>query len=295
MFSAGEENSVALCQMCNGINLHIHAYFPYYVIWTIFGEVSKASAQGQNVPMYLLTKAVGIIILFSTVLIHELGHSYMAIYVGGTVSKILLWPFGGLAYCGFHRDYKRQLAVSFAGPVVHIPLFLMFYGAWFLTTSIECGALNFNPFASYYDPAKCFLPNVLNQAMALQVYLMAFNLLLPVYPLDGGKIFICMIGLSCNPGVNTLANICISVSSVLTLCLLGLCVWRWNWMGIFLSLWIAVQIYQMISMKYQGRIREHPLFEHVPVQLRVVEQRDSMGKFNTVSNDSIKPGSVTTE
>jgi hypothetical protein len=54
----------------------------------------------------------------------------MAIYVGGTVSKILLWPFGGLAYCGFHRDYKRQLAVSFAGPVVHIPLFLMFYGAW---------------------------------------------------------------------------------------------------------------------------------------------------------------------
>ena len=64
------------------------------------------------------------------VLIHELGHSYMAIYVGGTVSKILLWPFGGLAYCGFHRDYKRQLAVSLAGPIVHIPLFLMFYGIW---------------------------------------------------------------------------------------------------------------------------------------------------------------------
>jgi len=286
MFSAGEENSIALCQICSGINLHMHAYFPYYVIWAIFGEVARASAQGLNVPMLLATHAVGVIILFLTVLIHELGHSYMAIYVGGTVSKILLWPFGGLAYCGFHRDYKRQLAVSLAGPIVHIPLFLMFYGIWFLTASSECGGFNFNPFISNYDPVNCFLPNVLNQAMALQVYLVAFNLFLPVYPLDGGKIFICLIGLSCNPAVNTLANVCISVSSVLTLGLLGVCIWRWNFMGIFLSLWIALQIYQMISMKQQGRIREHPLFEHVPVQLQVEQRTDAMGKFNTITNDA---------
>lgn len=240
--------------------------------------------------MMLAQNAVGVVILFATVLIHELGHSYMAIWVGGTVSKILLWPFGGLAYCGFHRDYKRQLAVSFAGPIMHIPLFFVFGGIWYLTTSIQCGAGNFNPFNSNYNPRQCFLPNVMNQAMALQVYLMAFNLLLPVYPLDGGKIFISLIGLSCNPEVNTLANICIGVSSVLTMCLLGICIWRWNFLGMFLSLWIAVQIYQMISMKNQGRIREHPLFEHVPVQ--VEQRRDRMGKFNTVVNETIQTNSV---
>ena len=38
----------------------------------------------------------------------------MAIAIGGNVGKIMLWPFGGLAYCGFSRNAWNQILVSAA-------------------------------------------------------------------------------------------------------------------------------------------------------------------------------------
>ena len=36
-------------------------------------------------------------LLFFVVLLHELGHCFMARRVGGEASEVLLWPLGGLA------------------------------------------------------------------------------------------------------------------------------------------------------------------------------------------------------
>lgn len=61
------------------------------------------------------------IILFCTVLIHELGHASAARCVGGQASTILLWPLGGLAYCSHDAGPKADLWVTFAGPLTHVP------------------------------------------------------------------------------------------------------------------------------------------------------------------------------
>lgn len=45
-----------------------------------------------------------VVILFLTVLIHELGHCHAAISLGGTAHSITLWPLGGFA-CVSHSKY----------------------------------------------------------------------------------------------------------------------------------------------------------------------------------------------
>lgn len=261
MLGYGEGNSVALCKLCRGIDLHVHAYFPYYIVWIIFGNLSTVAQNSDYVGWIIFEKSMHVVFLFGTVLIHELGHSFMTLYVGGTVSKILLWPFGGIAYCGFHRNVKKQLAVSCAGPAVHIPLFLAFFFIWKVADT--CDADNFNPFG-YFNPSTCFITNILNAGMALQIMLFCFNVFVPIYPLDGAKIFICLVKLSTDCSIATLGNICIYTSGAMAL---GLGTWfilKGDLYGMFLVLWMGRQVVEMYIMKSNGRLQDHPLFSHMP-------------------------------
>lgn len=61
------------------------------------------------------------LVLFSSVLVHELGHSLAARCVGGRADEIVMWPLGGLAYLSHDTGPKGDLWVTFAGPLTHIP------------------------------------------------------------------------------------------------------------------------------------------------------------------------------
>lgn len=285
--SAGEENALLVAPLC-GIDIYIHAFLPYYALYRVLGGLAAYGSTGHDVMPYLFFNMAAVTILFGTVLIHEFGHSGMAIWLGGAVPKILLWPFGGLAYCSFSREVKNQLAVSIAGPLTHIPLFAI----WFLLfkfTSGECDSdLDFSSlFHHYYDFDNCLWREVLYEGMFLQIMLFAFNVFLPIYPLDGGKIFICLIALCCNCQVPTIAKICIGTSGVLCGVLLYLSFITQNWMGGFLCLWLLYQIYQMYQHLQSGNIASHPLFEHMPggrQNPNVVEHRDEFGRYNRVES-----------
>lgn len=278
--SAGEENSLFIAPLC-GIDIYVHAFLPYYALYRVLGGLAQYGATGAAVGPYLIFNAVAVTILFATVLIHEFGHSGMAIYLGGQVPKILLWPFGGLAYCNFSREVKNQLAVSCAGPLTHIPLFVIWFLLWKFTA--ECGTeLNF---MMRYNYEQCLWTDILLEGMMLQLMLFAFNVFLPIYPLDGGKIFICLISLCFAPQADTLAKICIGVSSVLGLGLIGICVYTWNFFGFFLCLWLIYQVYNMYTCLQAGQIANHPLFENMPggrLNPIAVQHRDEHGSYHRV-------------
>ena len=51
----------------------------------------------------------------------------------------------------------------------------------------------------------------------------------------------------------------------------------------------------MISMKHEGKIREHPLFEHMPAQSILVQRRNTnqtIGKSRTIKNGILQSSSV---
>ncbi|MBL8818331.1 MAG: site-2 protease family protein [Planctomyces sp.] len=126
---------------------------------------------GTRLEMVLL----GIMCVFVSVLVHELGHAIMARRYGFP-SQIVLRMFGGYATTG-HLPPNRQMAVVFAGPAAGIAFFIIVDGLLFALSA--------------------FAPHVLRDYVAVQtvlILLLFTNLiwsimnLIPVSPMDGGLI-----------------------------------------------------------------------------------------------------------
>ena len=109
--------------------------------------------------------------LFAGVVLHELGHSLVAMRYGFEIDSITLWIFGGIAqFTEMPEDWRQELAVAIAGPLVSVVLGVGLYGV-FVTLPAELGALRF----------------VVGYLALLNVVLAAFNLL-PGFPMDGGRV-----------------------------------------------------------------------------------------------------------
>lgn len=110
------------------------------------------------------------LLLFSSVLLHELGHSLVARSQGIKVNSITLFLFGGVA--SIDRESKtpgQAFQVAIAGPTVSISLFLL------LTLLAQLQTLE--------GPVKVLVENVAN----INLILALFNLI-PGLPLDGGQV-----------------------------------------------------------------------------------------------------------
>ncbi|NEO67954.1 site-2 protease family protein [Moorena sp. SIO3H5] len=132
------------------------------------GDLTNFSGLSGVLPWFL--GFVTAILLFASVLAHELGHSFVAIQQGIEVKSITLFLFGGLA--SLEKESKSPLEaflVAIAGPAVSLLLFA-------LLTAVQANANLASSLASIVG-----LLASINLALAL------FNLI-PGLPLDGGNI-----------------------------------------------------------------------------------------------------------
>jgi Zn-dependent protease/CBS domain-containing protein len=110
------------------------------------------------------------LLLFSSVVAHELGHSFVAIRQGIDVKSITLFIFGGLA--SLEKESKTPASafwVAIAGPLVSLLLFGIFAGIGFATAAS-------GPLAA-----------IISVLASVNLSLALFNLI-PGLPLDGGNI-----------------------------------------------------------------------------------------------------------
>lgn len=115
--------------------------------------------------------AVAAVGLFAGVVLHELGHSLVAMRYGFPIESITLWIFGGIARLTDQPDdWREELNIAIAGPVVSIALGVGSYAALFV---IPTGF-----------PALRF---VVGYLALMNLVLAAFNLL-PGFPMDGGRV-----------------------------------------------------------------------------------------------------------
>ncbi|MFC1601685.1 site-2 protease family protein, partial [Candidatus Sumerlaeota bacterium] len=125
-----------------------------------------------------LTWLMFMVILFGSILLHELGHCYGARMVGGSAHQIILWPLGGLAMLeGANRSPTAELIVTALGPLVSIALAL---GGWITLWLLE-PLLGGTVLGSYL-----ILP--LRYVAFINTFLAAFNLLLPLFPMDSARL-----------------------------------------------------------------------------------------------------------
>lgn len=160
-----------------GIPIRIH-----WTLWLVFVLIAWSLADGYLPMTYgsKLTQAedwiVGItsaVLLFASVLIHELSHSYIAKKNGLPIARITLFFFGGVSEMSEDpKDPGLEVRMAAAGPLTSFAIAGVLGGLW-----IVGGLVSF--------PTAVIA--ILGYNALINVGLGAFNLI-PAFPLDGGRV-----------------------------------------------------------------------------------------------------------
>ncbi|HLH08091.1 MAG TPA: M50 family metallopeptidase [Terriglobales bacterium] len=151
----------------SGITVYLHWSWFLIAIFEINGRNSSYTSFYWNVLEYLA--------LFVIVMLHEFGHALACRQTGGTANQIVLWPLGGVAYVDPPPRPGAVLWSIVAGPLVNVVLAPLLYAVAFLGKSTGWWLLFPN------------LHELLRAVFWIDLVLLGFNIL-PIYPLDGGKI-----------------------------------------------------------------------------------------------------------
>lgn len=125
------------------------------------------------------------LLIFASILLHELSHSFVAQKNNISIKKITLFIFGGIAHITREPDNpKTELKIAIAGPLASFIIAFIF----------SLAALLFSVLSPYHNKlifeffAYLFIMNII---------LAVFNLI-PAFPLDGGRILRAIIWMSTN-------------------------------------------------------------------------------------------------
>lgn len=167
-----------------GILVKVHVLF---ILLIVVRLLRSGLTDSLGFPYALMSMAS----LFVLVLLHEYGHCIACRRVGGEADEILMWPLGGLAFCKPPHHWKAELITVAGGPMVNVVLAPVL-GVVLLVMGAGAEHLVFNPFA----PGWVFATLPFRSYAALSVWwlyyinlaLLLFNVLVPMYPMDGGRI-----------------------------------------------------------------------------------------------------------
>jgi Zn-dependent protease/CBS domain-containing protein len=109
--------------------------------------------------------------LFFGVLLHEFGHSLVAMRYGFEIESITLWLLGGVAsFKEIPEEWQKEFNIAIAGPVVSVLVGVISYIAFTLTPA-SLSAVQF----------------VFGYLAVMNIGLAIFNML-PGFPMDGGRV-----------------------------------------------------------------------------------------------------------
>jgi Zn-dependent protease/predicted transcriptional regulator len=139
------------------------------IVWSLADGVFPSQNPGLSDGTYLAMAIAAALLFLASILLHELGHSWVARRGGIEVDSITLWIFGGVAqFKDRFRSAGLEFRVAASGPLISIGLGVLF-------VLIALAGL-----PSAVDGVAAWL-GYINLALAV------FNLL-PASPLDGGRV-----------------------------------------------------------------------------------------------------------
>jgi Zn-dependent protease len=190
-----------------GIVVRVNILFPLVAI----GLIIRAVFFQEGAPATAIFVEVVIVIglLFMSVLLHEFGHCFGARLVDGEAREIMLWPLGGLAHVDVPHTPRANGIATAAGPIVNLVIFLA-AGIFLFAHSVRPPV---NPFwipIRYEKDGPVVSPELyswdgtelgrdVSPWLVLGARLFWLNWclflvnLLPGFPLDGGRMFQCLL------------------------------------------------------------------------------------------------------
>ncbi|MFO7537319.1 MAG: site-2 protease family protein [Chloroflexota bacterium] len=164
----------------SGIAIRMHITFPLILIWAAiqFGYLAGAGWVGALFGVIVVT------LLFVIVTLHELGHSYAALFYGVPVKQIVLLPIGGVAQLKrIPENPTKEFVIAIAGPAVNFGLAIVLWlVAWAFNLPLFA-----DPIAILEGMERITFEHVFIYVFIYNIFLAVFNLL-PAFPMDGGRV-----------------------------------------------------------------------------------------------------------
>src|SRR5438477_5082581 len=157
-----------------GIDINIHISWLIILVFLTFSLATgwfPITYPGSSTTTYYLLGFIASILLFVSVLLHELAHSFVARSRGLQVKSIVLFIFGGVSNIEQEPQTPGiEFSMAFVGPLVSLLIGVVCYGLWLLVRGTH----------------SLIVP-ILSYLAVTNILLGIFNLL-PGFPLDGGRV-----------------------------------------------------------------------------------------------------------
>lgn len=157
------------------VTLHYTWFIAFLLFsWTLAVAYMPQTYPGLSMPVYWFIGIISTLILFGSVLVHELSHSYLARRSGLPVSSISLFIFGGVSQIVEEpKSPGVEFKVAIVGPLTSFIIALVLALLADVLESAGVGGV------------MVLAP--LTYGSYINLLLGGFNLL-PAYPLDGGRV-----------------------------------------------------------------------------------------------------------
>ncbi len=143
------------------------------VAWGLASSTMPAEYPGLSSREYWITGSLGAITLFTSVLVHELAHSFVAKRSGLPVGRITLFLFGGVSEIEEEpKSPGQEFRMAVVGPASSFVIGAVLGLLWLLLDRVRLTPLVLAP---------------LEYGSHINFTLGAFNLL-PAFPMDGGRV-----------------------------------------------------------------------------------------------------------
>ncbi|KPK49884.1 MAG: hypothetical protein AMS22_13000 [Thiotrichales bacterium SG8_50] len=167
------ENSFRLGSVA-GIRIGVH--YTWFVIFLLLSSLLYNSFSYQHPEwdktIALLTAVITTLVFFASIVLHELGHSLVAIKRGISVRSITLFIFGGVAQTEKESESAQtEFLVAIAGPLVSFGLAALFF-----------------LLAVWLSPVSEVAGEAFEWLATINLMVAIFNMA-PGFPLDGGRVF----------------------------------------------------------------------------------------------------------
>lgn len=162
------------------IKIHFTLIITFLIFtWTISTHFMPYHIEGLSGVEYWILGSFATIILFASIILHELAHSLVSLRFGIPVRSIMLFIFGGVSDISKEpRDFKKEFKIAVAGPVTSFAIAGILAAVSLIFTYSQMTE-------QYQILAK--VESVVYYGVFVNLLLGVFNLV-PAFPLDGGRI-----------------------------------------------------------------------------------------------------------
>jgi Zn-dependent protease/predicted transcriptional regulator len=163
------------------IKLHFTLIIVFFLIsWTLATGFMPHYYPNLTTSQYWIMGIIGAIILFVSILLHELSHSLLSIRYGIHVNQIILFIFGGISDIKDEtKEFKKEFKIALVGPLTSYALSGLFWILFILVSFLNDNQQNIGNSLSSVE-------GILLYSSMVNLIIGSFNLI-PAFPLDGGR------------------------------------------------------------------------------------------------------------